>query len=78
MDIKSQLEALKERLEQHFETETPERKAAREKALKRLQAAMKEFDILSQKMGTTPDQMAAIAQLQRIVFQLGDLKGPER
>lgn len=76
MDIKAQLEVLKERLEQAFETETPERKVAREKALSKLVAAMKEFDTLSEKVGTTPDQMAAISQLQSIINKLGDV-GPE-
>ncbi len=78
MDIKEQLEELKQRLSQHFETETPERKVAREKALKKLMAAMAEFDVLSQKVGTTPDQMAVISQLQTIINQLGDVKGPEK
>jgi len=74
MDIKAQLEILKEQLKQQFETETPERKAARKQALEKIQAAMKEFDVLSQKTGTTSDQIAAISQLQQIIFNLGDLK----
>ena len=78
MDIKLQLEMLKKHLEQNFETETTERKVARERALKKLEVAMKEFNTLSQKVGTTPDQMAAISQLQQIILNLGEIKGPER
>jgi hypothetical protein len=78
MDIKLQLEMLKQQLEQQFESETPERKTAREKALKKLKMAVEEFDTLSQKVGTTPDQMAVISQLQQIIFKLGEIKGPEK
>jgi len=78
MDIRAQLEILKQQLQKQIETETPERKAAREKALKKLMAAMGEFDVLSQKMGTTPEQVAAISQLQNIVLSLGEIKGPEK
>lgn len=78
MDFTEILKTLQQKLEQQFETETPERKAEREKALKKLEAAVKEFNSLSQKVGTTPDQMAAIAQLQQIIFKLGEIKGPEK
>lgn len=74
MDIKAQLEALKEYLEQGCDTETPERKVAREKALAKLTKGIEEFNALAQKVGTTPDQMTAISQLQQIIFQLGDVK----
>lgn len=78
MDIRAQLELLKQKLEQEFETETPDRKAAREKALNKLTAALGEFDVLSQKVGMTPEQMAAVSQLQQIMFSLGEIKGPEK
>jgi DNA-binding protein H-NS len=74
-DIKANLEQLKQQLEQHFETETPERQAAREKALKRLEAGIKEFEKLSQKIGITPDQMTVVSQLQDLIFRLGNVKG---
>ena len=78
MDIRYQLELLKKKLEQDFDTETSDRKAARSEALKKLVAALGEFDILSQKVGMTEEQMAAISQLQKIMFSLGEIKGPEK
>jgi DNA-binding protein H-NS len=78
IDIIAYLDVLKQKLEQAFETETPDRKAAREKAIKKMMAAIGEFNTLSQKVGTTPDQMAAISQLQQVLFNLGEIKSPEK
>ena len=74
MDFKSHLQTLKQHLEQQFETETPARRDAREKALAKLNAAIEEFETLSQGVATTPEQVSIISQLQRVIFQLGDLK----
>lgn len=73
-DIKVCLEELKQRLEKQMGSETPERTAAREKVLKDLRKYLKEFDLLSQKVGTTPEQMDVISQIGNIVFNLGDIK----
>jgi 2-oxoglutarate dehydrogenase complex dehydrogenase (E1) component-like enzyme len=72
--MKSYLEQLKQKLEQEYGAETEERKNAREKALNKLNLAMEEFEKLSQKMGTTPEQINVVSQLQNLIFRLGDIK----
>ena len=72
MDIKSCLEELKSRLEKQMESETEERKQAREKMLKELNDFYKQFDVISNKIPTTPEQMNVISQLEKLIFQLGN------
>jgi len=74
MDIKEQLKLLKEKLEKKFETETTDRQKARERTLNKILMVIKEFDNLSQKTGTTVEQMATISELKKIMFKLGDIK----
>lgn len=78
MDIKSQIELLIEKLDQNFEMETTERKEAREKVLKKINDALGEFKTLSQKIGTTSEQLSAISQLRKVILELGNFKNPEK
>lgn len=75
MDINKCLNDMKELLEGRSEHETPKRKAAREKALDRIEELMKEFNELSQKICTTPEQLNVVSQLGKIMLQLTNIKG---
>jgi hemerythrin-like domain-containing protein len=73
-DLKEYLDQLKQHLEKEFEFETPERRAAREKALKKVEKSLKEFGVLSQKVPTTSEQMEIIKQMSDLIFRMGNIK----
>lgn len=76
MEIKDLIDVLKEHLEKTYPQETKERKAARELAKKKLMTIFNEYENLSKNIGTSQEQLAAISQLQNILFQLGKIKTP--
>lgn len=78
MDIKKQIEILKEQLQQSSDFETDERKAARERLLAKIETISKEFELVANFMGgTTPEQITALSQLRKIILKLGNSEGSE-
>lgn len=78
MDVKDYINLIIQQLENEFPQETEERKQAKTIAINKISKILNEFNNLSKNIGTNQEQLSAISQLQKILFQLGKIKTPEK
>lgn len=78
MDVKDYINLIIQQLENEFPQETEERKQAKTIAINKISKILNEFNNLSKNIGTNQEQLSAISQLQKILFQLGKIKNPEK